>query len=418
MASLGKPFWLIEKYNLTETEQELEFMRYTGVTSRGIITPIFQAGDDLVEKISDSVVAAAQNEHFELHDRDILGVTEAVVARTQGNYATCEQIAADVRTKLGGEEMAIVFPILSRNRFAIMLKAIAMGCKKLYVQLSYPSDEVGNALLTYDEIDAKGVNPYSDSFTEAEFRKVFGNNTVHRFTGVDYIEYYKSLGANIEIVFSNDPRYVLKYTKNVLNCDIHTRFRTQRLLKAAGAERVFRLDEILTAPVDGSGYNEKYGLLGSNKATEDKVKLFPRDTDAFVRSLQKALLDKTGKHFEVLVYGDGGFKDPVGGIWELADPVVSPAYTEGLAGTPNELKMKYFADKEFSSLSGEELAAAMRDKIRQKDGSLVGSMTSQGTTPRQITDLVGSLCDLTSGSGDRGTPCVLIQGYFSNFASE
>lgn len=393
-------------------------MRYTGVTSRGIITPIFQAGDDLVSGIADSVVAASQNEGFAIADRDIVGVTEAVVARTQGNYATCEQIATDVRAKLGGKDMGIVFPILSRNRFAIMLKALAMGCEKLYVQLSYPSDEVGNSLLDYDMLDEKGVNPYSDSFTEAEFRATFGNNTVHRFTGVDYIEYYKSLGNNIEIIFSNDPRYILNYTKNVIGCDIHTRFRTQRLLKAAGGERIFRLDELMTASVDGSGYNEKYGLLGSNKATEDKVKLFPRDAQTFVNNLQKALFEKTGKKLEVMVYGDGGFKDPVGGIWELADPVVSPAYTEGLAGTPNELKMKYFADNEFSSLSGEELAAAMRDKIKQKDGSLVGNMNSQGTTPRQITDLVGSLCDLTSGSGDRGTPCILVQNYFTNFASE
>lgn len=394
-------------------------MRYTGVTSRGIITPIFQQGDDLVSSIVTSVKEASENEGFSLNDGDIVGVTEAVVARTQGNYATTDQIAADVRTKLGGEDVGIVFPIMSRNRFSVVLKGIAMGCKKLYVQLSYPSDEVGNLLVDRDIFDEAGVNPYTDSFTEKEFRKLFGKDkTIHRFTGVDYIEYYKSFGDSIEIIFSNDPTYILKYTGNVLNCDIHTRKRTQRLLKNAGAERSFRLDELLTSSVMGSGYCEEYGLLGSNKATEDKVKLFPRDTQTFVDNLASALKAGTGKNIEVLIYGDGGFKDPVGGIWELADPVVSPAHTKRLVGTPNELKMKYFADNDFASLSGEKLADAMKEQIRKKDDSLVGNMKSEGTTPRQLTDLIGSLCDLTSGSGDRGTPVVLIQGYFTNFATE
>ena len=393
-------------------------MRYTGVTSRGIITPIFRQGDDLVPMIRDSLLAAAENEGFQLQDRDVVGVTEAVVARTQGNYATVEQIAEDVRQKLGGEDMGIIFPIMSRNRFAIMLRAISMACKKLYVQLSFPSDEVGNRLISDDEMDRKGINPYTDSFDERGFRAIFGNNTVHPFTGVDYVNYYKTLGSNIEIVFSNDPRYILHYTKNVLNCDIHTRVRTRRILKENGADRVFSLDEIMTAPVNGSGYNEKFGLLGANKATEEMVKLFPRDCQKLVDSLQKALFDATGKKLEVMIYGDGGFKDPVGGIWELADPVISPAYTDGLIGTPNELKMKYFADNELKDLSGQELMDAMREKIRAKDSDLKGAMHSQGTTPRQLTDLLGSLCDLTSGSGDRGTPVILIQNYFTNYATE
>ncbi len=393
-------------------------MRYTGVTSRGIITPVFKKGDDLVKAVCDSLKNATENEGFTLKDGDIVGITEAVLARTQGNYATCGQIAMDVREKLGGKDGAIIFPILSRNRFAMLLKSIAMGFDKLYVQLSYPSDEVGNALISLDQLDAAGINPYSDSFTEAEFRKVFGKETVHTFTGVDYIEYYKSLGKNVEILFSNDPKYILKYTKNIINCDIHSRKRTKKLLLNAGADRVFSLDELLTRSVDGSGYNAQYGLLGSNKATEDSVKLFPRDSQLFVEKLQSVLKSTFGVRMEVLIYGDGGFKDPVGGIWELADPVVSPGFTSGLSGTPNEIKMKYFADNELASLSGEELAGAMREKIKQKDSSLVGNMQSQGTTPRRITDLVGSLCDLTSGSGDRGTPVVLIQGYFTNFASE
>ena len=393
-------------------------MRYTGVASRGIITPIFRQGDDLVPMIRDSLLAAAENEGFQLQDRDVVGVTEAVVARTQGNYATVQQIAEDVRQKLGGEDMGIIFPIMSRNRFAIMLRAISMACKKLYVQLSFPSDEVGNRLISDDEMDRKGINPYTDSFDERGFRAIFGNSTVHPFTGVDYVNYYKTLGSNIEIVFSNDPRYILHYTKNVLNCDIHTRVRTKRILKENGAERVFSLDDIMTAPVNGSGYNEKYGLLGANKATEEMVKLFPRDCQKFVDSLQKSLFEATGKMMEVMIYGDGGFKDPVGGIWELADPVISPAFTEGLRGTPNELKMKYFADNELKDLSGQELMDAMREKIRAKDSDLKGAMHSQGTTPRQLTDLLGSLCDLTSGSGDRGTPVILIQNYFTNYATE
>ena len=393
-------------------------MRYTGVTSRGIITPIFRQGDDLVSLVRDSLIAAAENEGFQLQDRDVVGVTEAVVARTQGNYATVQQIAEDVRQKLGGEDMGIIFPIMSRNRFAIMLRAISMSCKKLYLQLSFPSDEVGNRLISDEEMDRKGINPYTDSFDERGFRAIFGNNTIHPFTGIDYVNYYKSLGSNIEIVFSNDPRYILHYTKNVLNCDIHTRVRTKRILKENGAERVFSLDDIMTAPVEGSGYNEKFGLLGANKATEEKVKLFPRDCQNFVDSLQKSLFEATGKKLEVMIYGDGGFKDPVGGIWELADPVISPAFTEGLRGTPNELKMKYFADNELKDLSGQKLADAMREKIRAKDSDLKGAMNSQGTTPRQLTDLLGSLCDLTSGSGDRGTPVILIQNYFTNYATE
>ncbi|MBR5163224.1 MAG: coenzyme F420-0:L-glutamate ligase [Schwartzia sp.] len=393
-------------------------MRYTGVTSRGIIMPIFKEGDDLVSLIRDGLLKAAKEEGFTLQDRDVVGVTEAVVARTQGNYATVQQIAKDVSQKLGGEDMGIVFPILSRNRFAIMLRALSMSCKKLYVQLSYPSDEVGTHLISVDDVDGKKVDPYKDSFDEKGFREVFGFDTVHPFTGVDYIEYYKSLGKNIEIVFSNDPCYILKYTKNVINCDIHTRKRTKRILQAGGAKRVYSLDDIMTASVDGSGYNENYGLLGANKATEEKVKLFPRDCQSFVDRLQKELTKATGKKLEVMIYGDGGFKDPVGGIWELADPVVSPAYTEGLKGTPNELKMKYFADNDSKDLSGQELSEAMKEKIKAKDSNLVGDMTSQGTTPRQLTDLLGSLCDLTSGSGDRGTPVVLIQNYFTNYATE
>jgi F420-0:gamma-glutamyl ligase len=380
--------------------------------------PIFRQGDDLVSMIRDNLIAAAENEGFQLQDRDVVGVTEAVVARTQGNYATVQQIAEDVRRKLGGEDMGIIFPIMSRNRFAIMLRAISMSCRKLYVQLSFPSDEVGNRLISDDEMDRKGINPYTDSFDERGFRAIFGNNTIHPFTGIDYVNYYKSLGSNIEIVFSNDPRYILHYTKNVINCDIHTRKRTLRILKESGAERAYSLDQILTSSVSGSGWNETFGLLGANKATEERVKLFPRDCQRFVDGLQQALLEASGKKLEVMIYGDGGFKDPVGGIWELADPVVSPAFTEGLIGTPNELKMKYFADNELKDLEGEALADAMREKIREKDADLNGNMNSQGTTPRQLTDLLGSLCDLTSGSGDRGTPVVLIQNYFTNFATE
>jgi F420-0:gamma-glutamyl ligase len=394
-------------------------MRHTGVTSRGIITPIFKEGDNLVPLICESVLAASREENFRLNDGDIVAVTEAVVARTQGNYSTCVQITKDVKNKIGCGTIGLVFPILSRNRFAMILKGIAAAAnEKLIIQLSYPSDEVGNAFLSIDAMDEKGIDPYRDSFDEAGFRAVFGKETYHRFTGVDYIEYYKSFGHNIEIIFSNDPKYILNYTKNVINCDIHTRKRTKKILMAAGAKKVLGLDDIMTQSVEGSGYNADYGLLGSNKATEDKVKLFPRDCDKFVADLHEALYKATGKKIEAMVYGDGCFKDPVGGIWEFADPVASPAYTPGLSGTPNEIKMKYFADNYFADLEGDELEKAMKAKILEKDKSLVGSMESEGTTPRRITDLLASLCDLTSGSGDRGTPVVLVQGYFTNFASE
>ena len=393
-------------------------MRTTGVTARGIVTPVFQQGDDLVTAVTQSVCNAAENEGFQLHDRDIVAVTEAVVGRTQGNYATCDQIAKDIRQKLGEGPIGIVFPILSRNRFGILLRAMTMASPEgVIVQLSVPADEVGNALLSWDLLDEKGVDPYRDNFNYEQFRQVFGNATEHPFTGMDYIEYYRSFAPNVQVVFSNDPRYILNYTNKVIACDIHTRARTKRLLRAKGAT-VLGMDDILTASVDGSGFNPQYGILGSNKATEEKVKLFPRDCEQFVDALQASLLKATGKHMEVMVYGDGCFKDPVGGIWELADPVVSPAYTAGLQGTPNELKMKYFADNDLKNLSGEELAKAMKEKIREKDGDLKGNMASQGTTPRRFTDLLGSLCDLTSGSGDRGTPVILVQGYFTNFATE
>ncbi|MBP3940743.1 MAG: coenzyme F420-0:L-glutamate ligase [Christensenellaceae bacterium] len=392
-------------------------MRVTGVTARGIVMPIFKEGDDLVRIVADNICAAAEKEDFSILDDDIIGVTESIVARTQGNYISCEAIAKDLREKFGGEEMGIVFPILSRNRFAILLRAMAMSTKKLIVQFSYPSDEVGNAFIDMDLLDEKGVDPYRDSFDEEGFRKVFGYETKHVFTGVDYIEYYKSLGDNISVVFSNDPKYILNYTKNVLVCDIHTRKRTKRLLKKAGAEIVYGMDEIATAPIDGSGYNADYGLLGSNKATENMVKLFPRDCMEFVTALQAEMKKRTGKHIEAMVYGDGCFKDPVGKIWELADPVVSPGFTAGLSGTPNELKIKYFADNELAGMTDKELEEAMKAKIREKDDNLVGNMAAQGTTPRQRTDLLGSLCDLVSGSGDRGTPVILISGYFTNYAT-
>ncbi len=393
-------------------------MRTSGVIARGILTPIFKEGDDLVRLVCDSVLSASREEGFPLHDGDIIGVTEAVVGRTQGNYATCAQIATDLQRKFGSDSLGIVFPILSRNRFSVLLRAMAASTKKLYVLLSYPSDEVGNELISRDLADEKGVNPCSDSFDLAGFRQVFGYNTVHPFTGIDYIEYYRSFGDNIELLFSGDPRYILRFTQNVLVCDIHTRLRTQRLLRAAMPEaKVLRMDDILCASVEGSGYSD-YGLLGSNKATEDKVKLFPRDTHAVVEAIQAEMQQRTGKRLEVLVYGDGGFKDPQGGIWELADPVIAPAFTSGLSGTPNELKIKYVADNEFAGLSGEALSQALRQKIQQKDASLVGKMQGEGTTPRQISDLVGSLCDLVSGSGDRGTPVVLVQNYFKNYASE
>ena len=392
-------------------------MKNTGVIARGIVTPIFKQGDDIVPKIIDCLMNAAETGGFELDTGDIVAVTEAVVGRVQGNYASLDHISKDVRAKFGGGELGLVFPILSRNRFANALAGIAGGCEKLYIQLSYPCDEVGNKLVDISTCDNNNINPNKDSFTEAEFRAVFGMDTVHSFTGVDYIEYYKSLAKGCEIVFSNDPAYILNYTKNVLCCDIHTRRRTQALLQKAGAARCLCLDDIMSEPVDGSGYSE-YGLLGSNKATETSLKLFPRDALGFVLKLQDGLLKRTGLKLEVMVFGDGCFKDPVGGIWELADPVVSPAYTDGLSGTPNELKIKYIADNELADLSGEELDEGVRKRIRSKQGSLVGDMSSEGTTPRRVHDLVGSLCDLVSGSGDRGTPVVLVQNYFKNYASE
>ena len=395
--------------------------RMVGTVSRGIRAPIIRAGDDLAEIVTNSILEAAADDGFAIRDRDIVAMTEAIVARAQGNYASVDHIAADVRAKFGGETVGVIFPILSRNRFAICLRGIAKGAKKVVLMLSYPSDEVGNHLVSLDALDEKGINPYSDVLTLDKYRELFGYEK-HRFTGVDYVEYYQQLiresGAEVEVIFANDCRAVLKYTKNVLNCDIHTRARTKRLLKAAGAERVFGLDEIMTASIDGSGYNANYGLLGSNKATEDQVKLFPRDCQDLVEDIQKRLTEKTGKCVEVMVYGDGAFKDPVGKIWELADPVVSPAYTAGLEGTPNELKLKYLADNDFAHLSGDELKEAIKGEINKKDGSLVGNMASEGTTPRRLTDLIGSLCDLTSGSGDKGTPIVFIQGYFDNYTTE
>ena len=392
--------------------------RLVGTVSRGIRAPIIREGDDIAQIVVDSVVAAAQQTPFELYDKDVIAVTEAVVARAQGNYATVEQIAADVKAKFGGHTVGVVFPILSRNRFAICLRGIAMGAKKIVLMLSYPSDEVGNHLIDMDLVDEKGVDPYRDVLSEARYRELFGY-TKHVFTGVDYIEYYKELitgcGCEVEVVLANDCRAILPYAKHVLCCDIHTRERSKRLLKKAGAELVLGLDELMTAGVNGSGYNERYGLLGSNKATEDKVKLFPRNCQPVVERIQKGVQAKTGKHVEVMVYGDGAFKDPVGKIWELADPVVSPAYTSGLEGQPNEVKLKYLADNDFSDLSGDALKEAISDYIRHKDSDLTGQMVSQGTTPRRLTDLIGSLGDLTSGSGDKGTPIVLVQGYFDNY---
>ena len=393
--------------------------RRTGTVSRGIRCPIIREGDDIAGIVVDSVVGASEAEGFALRDRDVVAITESVVARAQGNYASVDAIAADVRAKLGGETVGVIFPILSRNRFAICLRGIAKGAKKVVLMLGYPSDEVGNALVSLDQLDEAGINPYSDVLTEAKYRELFGENP-HPFTGVDYVRYYGDLirecGAEAEIILANNPREILKYTDCVLNCDIHTRARTKRILKAAGAKCVVGMDEILTASVDSSGYNSKYGLLGSNKSTEDMIKLFPNECFDLVEDIQNRLLDRTGKHMEVMVYGDGAFRDPVGKIWELADPVVSPAYTKGLEGTPNELKLKYLADNDYADLKGEELRAAIESAIRKKDDDLVGSMASQGTTPRRLTDLIGSLCDLTSGSGDKGTPVVLVQGYFDNLA--
>ena len=393
--------------------------RRVGTVSRGIRCPIIRQGDDLAKIVTESVLEAAKSEGFEMRDRDVISITESIVARSQGNYCTVDDIAADVKNKLGGETV-VIFPILSRNRFAICLRGIAKGCKKIVLMLSYPSDEVGNCLVSLDKIDAAGVNPYSDVLSLEKYRELFGENK-HEFTGVDYVAYYgeliKDCGCDVEIVFANQPKAILDYTKNVINCDIHTRARTKRILLAGGAEKVFGLDEIMNAPINGSGCNEKYGLLGSNKATEDQVKLFPRDCKDLVLKIQKNILDETGKHVEVMVYGDGAFKDPQGKIWELADPVVSPAYTDGLIGTPNELKLKYLADNDFAHLSGEELKNAISESIKAKDKDLVGKMASEGTTPRQLTDLIGSLCDLTSGSGDKGTPVVLVQGYFDNYTN-
>lgn len=394
--------------------------RRVGTVSRGIRCPIIRKGDDLAAIVADSVLAAASSEGFSLRDRDVIAVTESVVARAQGNYASVDDIAADVKAKFGDATVGVIFPILSRNRFAICLKGIARGAKKIVLMLSYPSDEVGNELVSLDKLDEAGINPYSDVLTLARYRELFGENR-HEFTGVDYVAYYSDLirgeGAEIEVIFANQAKTILSYTKNVITCDIHTRARTKRILLAAGAERVFGLDEILTSPVNGSGYNEKYGLLGSNKSTETEVKLFPHDPRDFVLDVQARILKATGKHVEVMVYGDGAFKDPKGKIWELADPVVSPAYTDGLIGTPSELKLKYLADNDYKDLTGEALKQAISESIRKKDHDLVGKMVSEGTTPRQLTDLIGSLCDLTSGSGDKGTPVVLVQGYFDNYTN-
>ena len=396
--------------------------RMIGTVSMGVRAPIIREGDDLVQIVAGCIRDAMKEDGLAPRDRDVVAMTESIVARAQGNYVSVDDIAQDVRTKFGGETVGVIFPILSRNRFAICLRGIAKGCKKVVLMLSYPADEVGNHLIDWDVMDKYGVDPYKDVLSEEKYREYFGY-VKHPFTGVDYVEYYGNLvrecGAEVEFVFANDPRAILSYTKNVLNCDIHTRARTKRLLRDAGAERVYGLDEIMTAPIGNSGYNASYGLLGSNKSTEDTVKLFPRDCQSLVENIQEALLKLTGKHIEVMVYGDGAFKDPVGKIWELADPVVSPAYTAGLEGTPNELKMKYLADNDFADLSGEALRDAIKNKIKEKDGSsLVGNMAAQGTTPRRLTDLIGSLCDLTSGSGDKGTPIVYIQGYFDNYTAE
>ena len=399
----------------------MEKTRRVGTVSRGIRCPIFREGDDLASMVTTCVLEAAESEGFDFHDRDVICLTESIVARAQGNYCSVDDIATDVRTKLGGGTVGVIFPILSRNRFAICLRGIAKGCKKVVLMLSYPSDEVGNHLISMDAVDESGVNPYSDVLSLEKYRELFGY-VKHEFTGVDYVEYYgnlvKECGAEVEIIFANQAKAILPYADHIINCDIHTRARTKRILLANGAKVVCSLDDIMNAPVNGSGCNEKYGLLGSNKSTEEKIKLFPRECRDLVFAIQKNMLDATGKHVEVMVYGDGAFKDPQGKIWELADPVVSPAFTDGLIGTPNELKLKYLADNDFANLSGEELREAISASIKAKDGSsLVGNMASQGTTPRQLTDLIGSLCDLTSGSGDKGTPVVLVQGYFDNYTN-
>ena len=392
--------------------------RKVGTVSRGIRCPIIRQGDNLVDIAVTSVLEAAESEGFTMRDRDVVSLTESIVARAQGNYASVDDIAADVKAKLGGETIGVIFPILSRNRFAICLRGIAKGAKKVVLMLSYPSDEVGNSLVSLDKLDEAGVNPYSDVLSLEKYRELFGENK-HEFTGVDYVDYYAGIvreaGAEVEIVFANQAKTILNYTDCVLTCDIHTRQRTKRILKVAGAKVVCGLDDILNAPVNGSGCNEKYGLLGSNKSTEDTVKLFPRDCQGLVEDIQAEILKRTGKHVEVMIYGDGAFKDPQGKIWELADPVVSPAHTAGLIGTPNELKLKYLADNDFKGLSGAELKEAISKSIKAKQDNLVGNMASQGTTPRQLTDLIGSLCDLTSGSGDKGTPIILVQGYFDNY---
>ena len=394
--------------------------RKVGTVSRGIRCPIIRQGDNLVEIAVNSVLDAAKEENFELHDKDVVALTESIVARSQGNYANIKAIAKDIQNKFEDGVVGVIFPILSRNRFSILLRGIASGCKKVILMLSYPSDEVGNALLTYDQLDESGINPYSDVLTLEKYRELFGYKK-HEFTGVDYIEYYQSIikeaGAEVEVIFANNPKEILKYTDSILTCDIHTRARTKRILKANGAKVVYGLDDILTSSIDGSGYNEKYGLLGSNKSTEETIKLFPRACQGLVEDIQKELLKRTGKHIEVMVYGDGAFKDPQGKIWELADPVVSAAFTSGLVGTPNEVKLKYLADNDYKDLSGEELKEAIKNSIKTKDNNLVGNMLSQGTTPRQLTDLIGSLCDLTSGSGDKGTPIILVQGYFDNYTN-
>lgn len=394
--------------------------RKVGTVSRGIRCPIIREGDDLAKIVTDSVLEAASCEGFNIGDKDVICITESIVARSQGNYAPTSAIAEDVKQKLGGETIGVIFPILSRNRFAVCLKGMAMGAKKVVLMLNYPSDEVGNALMTWDDMDKVGINPYSDVMTLEKYRELFGENK-HEFTGVDYVDYYSNLikdsGAKVEVIFSNQARTILDYTDKVLNCDIHTRDRTKRILKEAGAKTVMGMDDILTESVNGSGYNRKYGLLGSNKSTEDTIKLFPEKCDELVKEVQKNIKEHTGKDIEVMVYGDGAFKDPQGKIWELADPVVSPGYTKGLIGTPNELKLKYLADNDFKELRGEELKDAISKSIKEKDDDLVGSMASQGTTPRQLTDLIGSLADLTSGSGDKGTPVVLVQGYFDNFTN-
>lgn len=394
--------------------------RRVGTVSRGIRCPIIRQGDNLAEIVTNSVIEAAECEGFELRDRDVISITESIVARAQGNYASVKDIADDVRAKTGGETVGVIFPILSRNRFAICLKGIAMGVKKVVLMLSYPSDEVGNELVALDRLDDAGINPYSDVLTLEKYRELFGVNK-HEFTGVDYVDYYSKIvreaGAEVEVIFANRPKEILAHTDCVITCDIHTRARTKRILKAAGAKTVLGLDDILNAPVNGSGCNESYGLLGSNKSTEDQIKLFPRECSQLVADIQTKVLERTGKHVEVMVYGDGAFKDPKGKIWELADPVVSPAHTSGLVGTPNELKLKYLADNDYKDLSGEQLKEAIEKSIREKDANLVGQMASEGTTPRQLTDLIGSLCDLTSGSGDKGTPVVLVQGYFDNYTN-